>query len=214
MFNWEYERNFYNSIFLTIQKADEAYYDKAVEDLKNNFYDEELEGIYDELYKKFTDLVKIFKKKGLDIYRCDKSYFKYKVKSPYSICCICNNVKFAVISGCGIYWEIEEKQKISTITKIAKSGYNYLQIKKEGVKQIITIFETDKYIFDYIYNRLNIVDNGFGYDLGILESYVNDDTYNIFLEAFISNKEINSNGYSEIDENPFLYDSLCQDDYY
>jgi hypothetical protein len=200
MFNWEYERNFYNSIFLTIQKADEAYYDKAVEDLKNNFYDEELEGIYDELYEKFTDLVKIFKKKGLDIYRSDKEYFKYKVKAPYSIYCVCNNVKFVVISGCGIYWEIEEKQKVSTINKIAKSGYNYLQIKKEGVKQIINIFETDKYIFDYIYNRLNIIDNGFGYDLGILESYVNDDSYNIFLEAFISNKEINSNGYSEIDK--------------
>lgn len=200
MFNWEYQRNFYNSIFLTIQKADKSYYDKAVEDLKNNFYDEELEGIYDELYKKFKDLVKIFKKKGLDISECDKTWFKYNIKSPYSIYCVCNNVKFAVISGCGIYWEIGEKQKISTISKIAKSGYNYLQIKKEGVRRIITIFETDKYIFDYIYNRLNIVDNGFGYDLGILESYVNDDTYNIFLEAFISNKEINSNGYSDIDK--------------
>lgn len=107
MFSWEYERNFYNSIFNTIKKEDRTYYDKAVEDLKNNFYDEELEGIYDELYEKFIDLVKVFKKKGIDIYKCDKSYFKYIPKAPYTIYCVCNDIKFAVISGCGIYWEFE-----------------------------------------------------------------------------------------------------------
>jgi len=65
---------------------------------------------------------------------------------------------------------------------LAKSGSKYLKIQMPGQKTII-IFETQIYIFDYIFSKLNVVNKDI-YDIDMLTEYCANESYYIFLRAY------------------------------
>lgn len=215
MFKYEIMRDFYNSLYLAIIKKDKSIYNDFIKklDLHN---DDLLIDLYDELYDNFDYFLEKTKLKN-EVKEAKKE-FKYKIKGGFTQYYKYKNFKFAITKGMDIYFENYDNRKIQTTIKLAKSGYNYLQIKKEGVKKIITIFETQDKIFDFIYEKLNITHNGLFYDLNTLESYCNKESYQFFDSAYEMMKDIKydefGNGYAHIDENELLYNSLCKEDFY
>ena len=72
----------------------------------------------------------------------------------------------------------------------AKSGSWYLKIQVPGQPTII-IFDTQEWIFDFIYDRLNIVTyEGYNADINYLAEKCTNETYYIYLKAFTIKEQL------------------------